>query len=137
MEEEKNDTNGRLILMRTLERLGYKNVTAQAKFCNYDVSAMLDGQLYKFELKERTFPSTKYGDTIIEQTKFERLQKHYPNVIICNIFTDHKLSLIPIETEHTHFKRTCPHCTYFSDKTMMPKLFCKYENKPEFMYEWH
>ena len=44
-----------------------------SKFCHYDLEATLNSVKYCFELKNRTFPSYKYGDVLLSGEKYDYL----------------------------------------------------------------
>lgn len=139
-QEGKTDVPTRELLCRWLESKGYVDVKQTDKFCHWDVEAVHPGTKAKYliELKGRTFASDKYGDTIIEQRKYEFLlpyNKDNQLVFVCNIFTDNKLTLIPLETEHKIQKKWAARTTYFKCHTPEEKTFVSYKNTPENTYD--
>lgn len=139
-QEGKTDVPARELLCRWLESKGYVDVKQTDKFCHWDVEATHPGTKirYLIELKGRTFASDKYGDTIIEQRKYDFLLPYNTDnefVFVCNIFTDNKLTLIPLETAHTIVKKVASRTTYFKCHTPEMKTFVSYKNTPENTYD--
>lgn len=60
--------------VKRLEKSGYTNINptqASNKFCYYDISAEKNGTIFRFELKRRNYPSTRFGDSICEKWKYD------------------------------------------------------------------
>ena len=59
-----------------LKHNNFKDITdtdSISQFCHWDVEAKYENEKYIFELKNRTFESTKYNDTAINYDKYEHL----------------------------------------------------------------
>lgn len=111
-----------------LESIGFVDVQETPERTCYDLFAYKDGKKYCFEVKGRTFPSTKYGDTVIELRKFELLSRLDAEVFIVSTFTDDKITLIPLNAPHTVFTKVAARQTYWADKTPTRKAFVSYKN---------
>ena len=129
------DANQKQIAADFLESIGFEDVQETNERTCYDLFGYKEGQLYRFEIKGRTFPSTKYGDTTIEKCKYDLLSK-FENVFVVSVFTDDKISLVPIEAPHTEFTRVASYTTYWANKTPVKKTFVSYKNTQETLYDF-
>lgn len=129
------DADQKQVAADFLESIGFEDVQETNERTCYDLFGYKDGQLYRFEVKGRTFESTKYGDTTIEKCKYDRLSR-FENVYIVSVFTDNKITLVPLDAPHTEFTRYASYTTYWTNKTIIPKTFVSYKNE-KYIYEYH
>ena len=101
-----------------------------SKFCHYDLEATLNGEKYVFELKNRTFPSYKYGDVLLSQEKYDYLNNINTRAILVTFYTD-KFVLIDIKKRKPDEITTkkCKKQTVFSDNRVIEKKVVKYYTK--------
>ena len=91
-------------------------------YCHWDVEAKYGNCKYIFELKNRTFESTKYNDTAINYDKYEHLLNSPYRAVLVTFWTD-KWMMVDVkvnEPDNTFIKR-CAHQTRFADHTMINK----------------
>lgn len=129
------DAKQKQITAAFLESIGFEDVQETNERVCYDLFGYKDDQLWRFEIKARTFPSTKYGDTTIEKCKYDLLSK-FDNVYVISVFTDDKISLVPLEAPHTEFTRVAAYTTYWANKTPVKKTFVSYKNTLETLYDF-
>lgn len=127
------DAAQKQIVAEFLERNDFENVQETDERVCYDLFGYKDGILCRFEVKGRTFPSTKYNDTTIEKRKYDLLSK-FENVYVVSLFTDNKITVVPLDAPHTEFVRTAAKQTYWADKTPVKKTFISYKND-SYIYE--
>lgn len=91
-------------------------------YYHWDVEATLNGERYAFELKNRTHPSSKYGDTAINKDKYEYLIHSPYKAILVTFFTD-GWCMIDVKSRYpdSFFHKMCPHQTRFQDHHLMKK----------------
>lgn len=128
-----NDPEGKRLFGNFLISKGFYNIQTTTEFCHWDIEAEYEGQKYYFELKYRSVPSTKYGDAIIQQDKYEAL-KNLPNCYIVNIYPDNKVAVIPIDAEHEEQQHLCQKTNNW-DRTRVPKTLISYPLKPEYAHD--
>lgn len=93
-----------------------------SQYCHWDVEAKYGENRYIFELKNRTHPSTKYGDTAINKDKYEYLIHSPYKAILITFFTD-CWCMIDVKSRYpdSFFYKMCPHQTRFQDHHLMKK----------------
>ena len=93
-----------------------------SQFTHWDLEATYKGEKFCFELKNRTHPSTKYGDTAINRDKYEHLINYPHKAILVTFFTDYwcMIDVKRVEPDSC-FHRMCPHQTRFQDHHLMKK----------------
>lgn len=93
-----------------------------SQYCHWDVEAMYGKEKYIFELKNRTHPSSKYGDTAINKDKYEYLIHSPYKAILITFFTD-CWCMIDVKSRYpdSFFHKMCPHQTRFQDHHLMKK----------------
>lgn len=93
-----------------------------SQYCHWDVEAKYGNEKYIFELKNRTHPSTKYGDTAINRDKYEYLIHSPYKAILITFFTD-CWCMIDVKSRYpdSFFYKMCPHQTRFQDHHLMKK----------------
>ena len=93
---------------------------------------------YIFELKNRTFESTKYNDTAINYDKYEHLLNSPYRAVLVTFWTD-KWMMVDVKVnqpDNTFIKR-CSHQTRFADHTMINKKMVSWNirNKKLLQYD--
>ena len=98
-----------------------------SKFCHYDIEATLNSDKYVFELKNRTFPSNKYGDVLLSSEKYDYLNNIDARAILVTFYTD-KFVLIDIKKRKPDEITTqkCKKQTVFSDNRVIEKKVVKW-----------
>lgn len=98
-----------------------------SKFCHYDIEAKYGENRYIFELKNRTFPSNKYGDVLLSGEKYDYLNNIDARVILVTFYTD-KFVLIDIKKRKPDEITTqkCKKQTVFSDRRVIEKKVVKW-----------
>ena len=101
-----------------------------SQFCHYDIEATLNSVKYCFELKNRTFPSYKYGDVLLSQEKYDYLNNINARVILVTFYTD-KFVMIDIKKRKPDEITTqkCKKQTVFSDNRVIEKKVVKWKLK--------
>lgn len=107
-------------------------------YCHWDVEAKYGNCKYIFELKNRTFESTKYNDTAINYDKYEHLLNSPYRAVLVTFWTD-KWMMVDVkfnEPDNTFIKR-CSHQTRFADHTMINKKMVSWNirNKKLLQYD--
>lgn len=125
--------------MGFLEGKGFINIKetqSEDKFCYYDIEAELPTKKgitrWRFELKRRNFDSEKYGDTIIEKSKYDKFVEDIRNGImeqgrIVSFFTDVMVIDNVLNAYDVDFKMSGK-TTDFNDKRLVQKTFVHYIN---------
>lgn len=107
-------------------------------YCHWDVEAKYGNCKYVFELKNRTFESTKYNDTAINYDKYEHLLNSPYRAVLVTFWTD-KWMMVDVKVnqpDNTFIKR-CSHQTRFADHTMINKKMVSWNirNKKLLQYD--
>ena len=109
-----------------------------SQFCHWDVEAKYGNDKYIFELKNRTFESTKYNDTAINYDKYEHLLNSPYRAVLVTFWTDCWLMLdIKVNEPDNTFIKKCSHQTRFADHTMINKKMVSWNirNKKLLQYD--
>ena len=98
-----------------------------SQFCHYDIEATLNSVKYCFELKNRTFPSYKYGDVLLSKDKYDYLKELPYKVVLATFYTD-KFVLIDIKHRSPQeiTEKVCKRQTVFNDHRMVNKKVVKW-----------
>lgn len=65
---------------KVLQQYGYTNIKQTTyRYEYYDIEAEYNNIRYRFELKVRNFPSTKYNDSMMELHKYQKFVEDYQN----------------------------------------------------------
>ena len=93
-----------------------------SRYYHWDVEATLGGQRYAFELKNRTFPSSRYGDAAVNYDKYEYLLNCPYKAVFVTFWTDCFI-MIDVKSRYpdSFFYKMCPHQTRFQDHHLMKK----------------
>lgn len=113
-----------------LKSNNFKDITdtdSISKFCHYDIEATLNSDKYVFELKNRTFPSYKYGDVLLSGEKYDYLNNINARSILVTFYTD-KFVMIDIKKRKPDEITTqkCKKQTVFSDNRVIEKKVVKW-----------
>ena len=78
-------------------------------------------------MKNRTFPSFKYGDVFLSKDKYDYLKKLPYKVVLATFYTD-KFVLIDIKHRNPQeiTEQKCRRQTVFDDHRMIPKKVVKW-----------
>lgn len=109
-----------------------------SQYCHWDVEATYGNEKYIFELKNRTFESTKFDDTAINYDKYEHLINSPYRAVLVTFWTDCWLMLdIKVNKPDNTFIKRCPHQTRFADHTMINKKMVSWtiKNKKLLQYD--
>lgn len=103
---------------------------ATNQYCYYDISATKNDRKYRFELKNRGFESTKYGDIMCEDCKVSSFEEdkyngEIDNAYIINFFSDGWCSS-SVFNSHTTTLKKCPRTTDFDCHDYVLKRCCLY-----------
>ena len=104
-----------------------KDTDTISKFCHYDIEATYGNYKYVFELKNRTFPSYKYGDVLLSGEKYDYLNNIDARTILVTFYTD-KFVMIDIKKRKPDEITTqkCKKHTVFSDNRVIEKKVVKW-----------
>ena len=93
-----------------------------SRYYHWDVEATLNGERYAFELKNRTFPSSRYGDAAVNYDKYEHLLNCPHKAVFVTFWTDCFI-MIDVKSRYpdSFFYKICPHQTRFQDHHLMKK----------------
>ena len=93
-----------------------------SRYCHWDIEATLGGERYAFELKNRTFPSSRYGDAAVNYDKYEYLLNCPYKAVFVTFWTDCFI-MIDVKSRYpdSFFYKMCPHQTRFQDHHLMKK----------------
>ena len=93
-----------------------------SRYYHWDLEATLNGERYAFELKNRTFPSSRYGDAAVNYDKYEYLLKCPYKAVFVTFWTDCFI-MIDVKSRYpdSFFYKMCPHQTRFQDHHLMKK----------------
>ena len=121
-----------------LTQRGYTNITETEPYCYYDIAATSPtGKLWRFELKQRNMPSTRFNDTIMEMSKLNAFLKEkdqYDNAALVTFFTD-RWTLSNILSPAYSDTIEAAHTTSFQDQTIWTKEVIHYNFDQTFNYE--
>lgn len=98
-----------------------------SQYCHYDIEATYGKGKYIFELKNRTFPSYKYGDVLLSGDKYDYLNNINARAILVTFYTD-KFVMIDIKKRKPDEITTqkCKKQTVFSDNRVIEKKVVKW-----------
>ena len=93
-----------------------------SRYYHWDIEATLNGERYVFELKNRTFPSSRYGDAAVNYDKYEHLLNCPYKAVFVTFWTDCFI-MIDVKSRYpdSFFYKMCPHQTRFQDHHLMKK----------------
>ena len=93
-----------------------------SRYYHWDLEATLNGERYAFELKNRTFPSYKFGDAAVNYDKYEYLLNCPYKAVFVTFWTDCFI-MIDVKSRYpdSFFYKMCPHQTRFQDHHLMKK----------------
>ena len=93
-----------------------------SRYYHWDIEATLNGERYVFELKNRTFPSSRYGDAAVNYDKYEHLLNCPYKAVFVTFWTDCFI-MIDVKSRYpdSFFYKMCPHQTRFQDHHLMNK----------------
>lgn len=93
-----------------------------SRYYHWDVEATLNDERYAFELKNRTFPSSRYGDAAVNYDKYEYLLDCPYKAVFVTFWTDCFI-MIDVKSRYpdSFFYKMCPHQTRFQDHHLMKK----------------
>ena len=122
----------KLFMMLMIAYDNFEGVVKGHKGCGYDVKGLKNGCNYLFNLKQRDFNSTKYGDLVMDKADFEALEwakkqsGENTKILYAQFFKDNTL-FITNDQGWSVLKRSCPTTTRFEqnnyiEKTLMQKM---------------
>lgn len=93
----------------------------------WDIEAEKDGKICLFELKNRDFPSTKYGDVTIEESKVRRMLVTPFRCFLVYFFED-RWTLIDLrETPYSTIVKKHPKTTRFQDDDTITTTWARWD----------
>ena len=99
-----------------------------SQYCHWDMEAKYGEDRYIFELKNRTFESTKYNDTAINYDKYEHLINSPYRAVLVTFWTD---CFIMIDVKNCppdeDIVRYCQHQTRFPDHQIIRKKMVRWK----------
>lgn len=108
-----------------------------SQYCHWDVEATYGNEKYIFELKNRTFESTKFDDTAINYDKYEHLLNSPYRAVLVTFWTDCWLMLnIKVNKPDNTFIKRCAHQTRFADHTLVNKKMVSWNIKNKKMLQY-
>lgn len=98
-----------------------------SQYCHWDVEAKYGNDKYIFELKNRTFPSYKYGDVLLSGEKYDYLNNINARAVLVTFYTD-KFVMIDIKKRKPDEITTqkCKKQTVFNDRRVIEKKVVKW-----------
>ena len=121
-----------------LRAKGWTEIKDTTTYCYYDIAATSPtGKLWRFELKQRNMPSTRFNDTIMEMSKLNAFLKEkdqYDNAALVTFFTD-RWTLSNILSPAYADTIEAAHTTSFQDQTIWTKEVIHYNFDQTFNYE--
>lgn len=124
-----------------LEYSGFTSINAtQAldQYSFYDISANYKNKKYKFELKRRDMTSEKYGDSVIEFSKYQKFASEIESGEIRNGFVvsffDDIYTIDSITSTHKIDQKICPTTTEFENNNKKNKWLVHYQQQKKFQY---
>lgn len=140
LDNGEGDYRSKVLFAKFLTERGFYDIQTTMKGWYWDLEAMKDGVQYYFEIKDRRprFASDTKGDSIIETLKFDNIMKECPEpkkMYIVNIFTDNKIAIFPLLSEH-HLEDHLARKTYYWGGNIVPKTFVSYLNRPPYIYDY-
>ena len=118
-------SEGKAFFINWLERHNFTDIVDTdtiSRYYHWDVEATLNGERYAFELKNRTFPSSRYGDAAVNYDKYEYLLNCPYKAVFVTFWTDCFI-MIDVKSRYpdSFFYKMCPHQTRFQDHHLMKK----------------
>lgn len=110
--------------MKKLEDHHFQHITdtdSKDRYTHWDIEAEKDGKKYVFELKNRDFSSSVYGDVVINLDKYNYLKNSGFKAVLVTFFEDCWVMIdleVPYDEEIT---RIAPRQTRFSDHRLIEK----------------
>ena len=131
---------GKIYFISWLRDRGFEDIIdtdTLSQFTHWDIEGTYRGERYIFELKNRTHPSTKYGDTAINRDKYEYLIHSPYKAILVTFFTDCFIMIDvkrcpPDET----IDRRCPHQTRFPDHQIINKRLVRWNIQDRILLDY-
>lgn len=125
-----NGDEGKKWFISFLKSNNFKDITDTdtiSKFCHFDLEATFNGDKFCFELKNRTFPSYKYGDVLLSGDKYDYLNNINARAILVTFYTD-KFVMIDIKKRKPDEITTqkCKKQTVFNDRRVIEKKVVKW-----------
>ena len=135
------DEKSKVLFGKFLIKKGFGNIQFTTSSCRWDLEAEYKGNKYYFELKDRRVYKglhvDDYGDSIIEEGKYEELKKlPEGKVYISNIFLDNKLTIFNLRDEFHKEKHWADETTCFNSHKKVLKTFCCWLNTEEHIYTY-
>lgn len=85
------DSEGKEYFVGVLRREGFTNIVdtdSVDPYSHYDLEAWKDNNLYLFELKNRSFPSTRFGDITLSEDRYDYLRNSTYRTFLVYFFED-------------------------------------------------
>lgn len=128
--KESGDFKSIVLLAAILLLKGYDNIETGYRGCGYDLSAKKDGETTVFNIKQRSFESSKFGDIVISVPDFNALvwagnRMKADRLRYVYVFTD----CLFISDENNWGEKTiyAPQTQRFSDHTVVEK-HCRWKS---------
>lgn len=120
-----DDSKSRKIVKAYFEENGWSCKDTEQS-CRWDITATKDDKDLLIEVKARSCKSTAFGDTIVDESKYEYLKDK--KAVIINMYSDGKMALHWVNEPHKIIVKYAPKST-FDDGPMIYKNLCSYTNK--------
>lgn len=111
---------GRQWLSGFLEKKGFRDITETERYAHWDLEGYdSKGEKWCFELKNRSFPSDRFGDVAINKDKYDWLMECPHRVILVEFFDD-CFFMVDVKNRRPDsiIERQCSRTTRFSDRTV-------------------
>lgn len=135
------DDNSKALVMQFLADAGFTDIRDTNEISEtffVDIIAKKGAHQYGFEVKERSFPSDKYGDVMCEVSKYDRAKQAIDGgflraVYLVSVFSDNSLAISNIMHGRPE-KHECPHHTILDGHEVIEKqtLHIPQERRYEF-----
>lgn len=108
------------------------------KYCYYDIQAEYNNKKCRFELKRRDMTSDKYGDSVLELSKYANFiedivnEKIYKGFVVS--FFDDIYTIDDITHNHFVDQKKAPATTEFENTNKKNKWFVHYQQEKKFEY---
>lgn len=124
-----------------LEYSGFTSVDCtqvEDKYCYYDIQATYNNKKCRFELKRRDMTSDKYGDSVLEFSKYGKFvddivnEKIYKGFVVS--FFDDIYTIDDITHNHFLDQKKAPATTEFENTNKKNKWFVHFKQEKKFQY---
>lgn len=123
----KSGDEGDSYFVAWLIKKGFTDIRRTDRYCHWDLEAKYRGNIWVFEMKNRTFPTFTYGDVFLNKDKWEYLKEIPEKAVLVTFYTD-KWLMIDIKSREPDeiTQQVCRRQTVFDDHRMIKKDVVKW-----------